>query len=206
MVEILKESGVSQKPVKTLDDLLGRIRSYYPNADLKVIEKAYTFSEKAHDGQLRRSGEPYISHPLSVAAILADLHLDLDTIATGLLHDTVEDTYATLEDIRREFGDVIGHLVDGVTKIGQMKFKNSHEKQGENIRKMIVAMGKDVRVVLVKLADRLHNMRTLNFMPFEKQERIALENFGNLHTSCRPYGYQLFENRVGRSLFPLLSP
>ncbi len=175
MVEFLKEHGDSSKPVKTLEDLLNRIRSYYPNADLKIIEKAYYFSEKAHEGQIRRSGEPYIAHPLSVAAILADLHLDLDTIATGLLHDTVEDTHATLEDIRREFGDVIAHLVDGVTKIGQMKFKNSHEKQGENIRKMIVAMGKDVRVVLVKLADRLHNMRTLNFMPFEKQERIALE-------------------------------
>ncbi|MGZ3768012.1 MAG: RelA/SpoT family protein [Bdellovibrio sp.] len=175
MFEVLKEHGVSQKPVRTLDDLLVRIRGYYPNADLKVIEKAYLFSEKAHEGQIRRSGEPYIAHPLSVAAILADLHLDLDTVATGLLHDTVEDTDVTLEDIRREFGDVIAHLVDGVTKISQMKFKNSHEKQGENIRKMIVAMGKDVRVVLIKLADRLHNMRTLNFMPFEKQERIALE-------------------------------
>ncbi|MGZ3774832.1 MAG: RelA/SpoT family protein [Pseudobdellovibrionaceae bacterium] len=175
MFEFFKENGGSQKPVKTLDDLLNRIRGFYPNADLKVIEKAYAFSEKAHEGQIRRSGEPYFAHPLSVAAILADLHLDLDTIATGLLHDTVEDTSVTLEDLRREFGDVIAHLVDGVTKISQMKFKNSHEKQGENIRKMIVAMGKDVRVVLVKLADRLHNMRTLNFMPFEKQERIALE-------------------------------
>lgn len=175
MVEFLKEESLTNKPVKTLEDLLVRIRTYFPNGDLSVIEKAYLFSEKMHEGQIRRSGEPYISHPLSVAAILADLHLDLDTIATGLLHDTVEDTEATLEDIRREFGDVIAHLVDGVTKIGQMKFKNSHEKQGENIRKMIVAMGKDVRVILVKLADRLHNMRTLNFMPFEKQERIALE-------------------------------
>lgn len=175
MVEFLKEESLTNKPVKTLEDLLARIRAYFPNGDLGIIEKAYHFSERMHEGQIRRSGEPYISHPLSVAAILADLHLDLDTIATGLLHDTVEDTEATLEDIRREFGEVIAHLVDGVTKIGQMKFKNSHEKQGENIRKMIVAMGKDVRVILVKLADRLHNMRTLNFMPFEKQERIALE-------------------------------
>jgi GTP pyrophosphokinase len=175
MVEFLKENGLSLKPVKTVDDLLNRIRGFWPNADLTVIEKAYSFSEKAHAGQNRRSGEPYISHPLSVAAILADLRLDLDTIATGLLHDTVEDTAVTLDDIRREFGDVISLLVDGVTKIGQMKFKNSHEKQGENVRKLIVAMGKDVRVVLVKLADRLHNMRTMNFMPFEKQERIALE-------------------------------
>lgn len=175
MAEAVTLGGLSQKPVKTLEDLLSRIRTYFPNGDLKVIEKAYTFSEAAHEGQIRRSGEPYISHPLSVAGILADLHLDLDTIATGLLHDTVEDTHATLDDIRREFGDAIAHLVDGVTKISQMKFRNSHEKQGENIRKMIVAMGKDVRVVLVKLGDRLHNMRTLNYMPFEKQERIALE-------------------------------
>jgi len=175
MPESYVEGGLSQRPTKTLEDLLNKIRSYFPQADLKVIEKAYYFSERAHEGQIRRSGEPYISHPLSVAGILADLHLDLDSIATGLLHDTVEDTHATLEDIRREFGDAIAQLVDGVTKISQMKFKNSNEKQGENVRKMIVAMGRDVRVLLVKLCDRLHNMRTMNFMPFEKQERIALE-------------------------------
>lgn len=175
MVDTLLEEGLSNRPVKTLDDLLARIKAYYPQADLKFIEKAYYFSEKAHEGQIRRSGEPYISHPLSVAAILADLQMDLETIATGLLHDTVEDTHATLEDIKREFGESVALLVDGVTKIGQVKFRNSLEKQGENVRKMIVAMGKDVRVILVKLADRLHNMRTLNFMPFEKQERIALE-------------------------------
>ncbi len=169
------ETGLSQGTTKTLEDLLNKIRSYFPQADLKIIEKAYFFSEQAHEGQIRRSGEPYISHPLSVAGILADLHLDLDSIATGLLHDTVEDTHATLEDIRREFGEAIAQLVDGVTKISQMKFKNSNEKQGENVRKMIVAMGRDVRVLLVKLCDRLHNMRTMNFMPFEKQERIALE-------------------------------
>lgn len=163
------------KPVKTVEDLLNKIRTYYPQADLQIVEKAYLFSEKAHEGQLRRSGEPYISHPLSVAAILADLKLDMDTIMTGLLHDTVEDTDVTLEDIKREFGETVAYLVDGVTKIGQMNFRNSFEKQGENIRKMIVSMGKDVRVVLVKLADRLHNMRTLNHMPYEKQNRIAQE-------------------------------
>lgn len=170
---IIEETATA--PVRTLEDLQNRILRYYPTADLAFIEKAYCFSEKAHEGQFRRSGEPYFSHPLSVAGILADMNMDLDTIATGLLHDTVEDTHATLEDIRREFGDSVAALVDGVTKISQMKFRNSVEKQGENIRKMIVAMGKDVRVILVKLADRLHNMRTLNYMPFEKQERIALE-------------------------------
>jgi GTP pyrophosphokinase len=163
------------KPVKTVEDLLNKIRTYHPQAPVQIIEKAYLFSEKAHEGQMRRSGEPYISHPLSVAGILADLKLDVDTIMTGLLHDTVEDTDVTLEDIKREFGDTVAYLVDGVTKIGKMNFRNSFEKQGENIRKMIVSMGKDVRVVLVKLADRLHNMRTLNHMPYEKQTRIAQE-------------------------------
>ena len=161
---------------ETIGELCDRIRAYFgPQADISLIEKAYAFSEKAHTGQMRKSGEPYISHPLGVAAILADLHLDLATIATGLLHDTVEDTYATLADIEREFGKHVAELVDGVTKISKMNFRNTHEKQGENIRKMIVAMGKDVRVVLVKLADRLHNMRSLSHMAPEKQVRIAQE-------------------------------
>ena len=175
MAEFAAAEPLSERSLRTLDDLCAKIRIYFPNADLSVIEKAYHFSEKAHEGQIRRSGEAYISHPLSVAGILADLKLDLDSIATGLLHDTVEDTHATTEDIRREFGDTIALLVDGVTKISKMNFKTSTERQGENIRKMIVAMGKDVRVILVKLADRLHNMRTLNHMPYEKQARIAQE-------------------------------
>lgn len=163
------------KHIKTAAELCEKIKTYHPTAPLNIIEKAYLFSEKAHAGQLRRSGEPYISHPLNVASILADLHLDIDTIVTGLLHDTVEDTSTTLDDIKREFGETVANLVDGVTKISQMNFRNSFDKQGENIRKMIIAMGKDVRVVLVKLCDRLHNMRTLNHMPYEKQERIAQE-------------------------------
>ncbi len=166
---------LSDKPLRTLEELKEKILAYYPAADIKLVEKAYYFSEAAHEGQIRRSGEPYISHPLSVAGILADLKLDLDSIITGLLHDTVEDTHATIEDIRREFGDTVAALVDGVTKISKMQFKTSTERQGENIRKMIVAMGKDVRVILVKLTDRLHNMRTLNHMPYEKQARIAQE-------------------------------
>lgn len=166
---------IGEKSPETIDDLLTKIKSYYPTADTDFIRRAFEFSEKAHSGQIRRSGEPYISHPLGVAAILADLHLDLATIATGLLHDTVEDTAVTLKDIEKNFGQAVSLLVDGVTKISKMNFRNTHEKQGENIRKMIVAMGKDVRVVLVKLADRLHNMRTLHHMPYEKQARIAQE-------------------------------
>lgn len=166
---------LSDKTLRTLNDLLKKISEYHPAADLSAIKKAYEFSEKMHAGQIRRSGEPYISHPLNVAAILADLRLDLDSIITGLLHDTVEDTHVSVQDIKNEFGETVAALVDGVTKISKMQFRTSTERQGENIRKMIVAMGKDVRVILVKLADRLHNMRTLNHMAYEKQSRIALE-------------------------------
>lgn len=175
MSEFAAGDRLSEKSLKTVEELCAKITAFHPTADLALVRKAYEFSEKAHSGQIRRSGEPYISHPLSVAGILADLKLDIDTIITGLLHDTVEDTHATVEDIRKEFGESISYLVDGVTKISKMQFKTSNERQGENIRKMIVAMGKDVRVILVKLADRLHNMRTLNSMPYEKQARIAHE-------------------------------
>ena len=155
--------------------LIEKIFSYYPGADVAGIQKAYLFSKKAHQGQFRRSGQPFISHPLGVAEILADLKLDLSTIMTGLLHDTVEDTGVTLENIAENFSPVVADLVDGVTKITKLSFRNTHDRQSENIRKMIVAMGKDVRVVLVKLADRLHNMRTLGHMAYEKQIRIGQE-------------------------------
>lgn len=175
MAEYAAGDALQEKQYRTVDDLIRKVQTFHSALDTSIIQKAYTFSEKAHAGQIRRSGEPYISHPLSVAGILADLRLDVDTIVTGLLHDTVEDTHATLDDIRKEFGDGVAKLVDGVTKISLISFKTSTERQGENIRKMIVAMGKDVRVVLVKLADRLHNMRTLHHMPYEKQARIARE-------------------------------
>ncbi len=175
MAEVALEQEISKKPLRTIDDLCQKILAEHPNLDLSLIEKAYHFAEKAHAGQIRRSGEPYFFHPLCVAGILAELKLDLASIATGLLHDTIEDTSVTVDQIEAEFGNTIASLVDGVTKISKIHFRNTHEKQGENIRKMIVAMGKDIRVVLVKLADRLHNMRTLNHMPPEKQLRIAQE-------------------------------
>jgi len=155
--------------------ILEKVRAYHPNADLDLIRKAYVCSAQYHAGQIRKSGEPYLSHPLEVAKILAEMHLDEASICTGLLHDTVEDTSATIEEIEGVFGKDIAHLVDGVTKLSQISFHSNEEKQAENFRKMLVAMSRDIRVLLVKLADRLHNMRTLQYMPQEKQDRIATE-------------------------------
>lgn len=158
-----------------LSDIFDIIKSYHPGADLDLIQKAYVYCAKVHAGQMRKSGEPYLSHPMEVAKILAELKLDEASICTGLLHDTVEDTLATLEDIQLLFGKDIASLVDGVTKLSQVHFKNTEEKMAENFRKMVVAMSKDIRVLLVKLADRLHNMRTLQYMKPERQEAIAEE-------------------------------
>src|SRR5579871_911756 len=158
-----------------LSDILDLVKSYHPQADLDLIRKAYVCSAKYHAGQVRKSGEPYLSHALEVAKILAELKLDEASICTGLLHDTVEDTEATRDEIEAVFGRDIAYLVDGVTKLSQIKFHSSEEKQAENFRKMLVAMSRDIRVLLVKLADRLHNMRTLEYLPAEKQERIARE-------------------------------
>ncbi|MBL4818410.1 MAG: bifunctional (p)ppGpp synthetase/guanosine-3',5'-bis(diphosphate) 3'-pyrophosphohydrolase [Deltaproteobacteria bacterium] len=158
-----------------LNDIFEIIKSYHPQADFDLIQKAYVYSAKVHAGQTRKSGEPYLSHPMAVAKILAELRLDEASICTGLLHDTVEDTLATQEEIEQLFGKDIALLVDGVTKLSQVKFKSTEEKLAENFRKMLVAMSKDIRVLLVKLADRLHNMRTLQYMRPEKQELIAEE-------------------------------
>ncbi|MBM4310168.1 MAG: bifunctional (p)ppGpp synthetase/guanosine-3',5'-bis(diphosphate) 3'-pyrophosphohydrolase [Deltaproteobacteria bacterium] len=156
-----------------INDIIEQVTSYFPEADLGLISRAYVFSAKVHQGQTRMSGEPYLNHPLSVAKILADLNLDVYTVATGLLHDTVEDTCATLEEIQDLFGDEVAFLVDGVTKISKITSDRKQDTHADNFRKMILAMSKDIRVLLVKLADRIHNMRTLEFMPVEKQERTA---------------------------------
>ncbi|MBI1747314.1 MAG: bifunctional (p)ppGpp synthetase/guanosine-3',5'-bis(diphosphate) 3'-pyrophosphohydrolase [Acidobacteria bacterium] len=153
--------------------LLEKVEQYQSNTEL--LRRAYVFSAVAHKGQVRKSGEPYLSHPLEVANILADMKLDLVCVTVGLLHDVVEDTLAKLDMIREQFGEDIAHIVDGVTKIGQIQFASRHEKQAENFRKMLLAMVDDIRVILVKLADRLHNMRTLEYLPPEKRERIAKE-------------------------------
>ncbi len=158
-----------------LGDIIDRVLSYHPNADVGVIEKAYVFSAKVHEGQTRLSGEPYLSHPLEVAGILANMRLDVLSIASGLLHDTVEDTLTTIEEIKALFGEEVATIVGGVTKISQMTFATTEERQAENIRKMILAMSEDIRVVLVKLADRVHNMRTLGYLALPRQRAIAQE-------------------------------
>ncbi|MFP4085661.1 MAG: RelA/SpoT family protein [Desulfobacteraceae bacterium] len=158
-----------------LNDITAEVLSYHPKADIQIIEKAYVYSAKVHRGQIRLSGEPYLSHPLEAAHILAKLKMDVICIAAGLLHDTIEDTVADLGEIREVFGEEVATIVDGVTKISKMHLVNRKERQAENVRKMILAMSSDIRVILVKLADRLHNMRTLGFQPEEKQRQIASE-------------------------------
>ncbi len=179
-IEAMKEYV---SPEELYQDLIARVRRYHPSDDISMIEKAYYTAAKAHEGQVRKSGEPYIIHPLCVAIILADLELDKETIEAGLLHDVVEDTIMTDEEIRKEFGPDVALLVDGVTKLEQTEFLSDkgfktldqQEMQAENLRKMFLAMAKDIRVIMIKLADRLHNMRTLKYKVPEKQIKTARE-------------------------------
>lgn len=161
--------------LSTFDDLRQQILNNGKQLDLGQIQRAYETAEKAHGGQLRVSGEPYIIHPLNVASILVGLGMDTETIVAALLHDVVEDTPVTLEDVSRDFGQEVALLVDGVTKLGKIPFSSREEQQAENIRKMLLAMAQDVRVVIIKLADRLHNMRTIDCMPDQKRRDKALE-------------------------------
>ncbi len=180
-IEYVKEF---QSPEDLYQDLIRRVRKYHPSDDITMIQKAYEIARDAHEGQVRKSGEPYIIHPLCVAIILADLELDKETIVAGLLHDVVEDTVMTEAEITEQFGADVALLVDGVTKLEQLKYTGDaapdrvasrEDMQAENLRKMFLAMAKDIRVIIIKLADRLHNMRTLKHMPPEKQQRIARE-------------------------------
>jgi len=157
------------------EQLLAKVAENRPHDDPEIIRKAYEFSLKHHEGQTRASGEPYLIHPLEVAIVLADMKLDSTAIAAGLLHDAIEDTPVTNDDIRREFGDQVAHIVEGVTKIDKIEFASREERQAENVRKMVLAMVDDIRVVLIKLADRLHNVRTLRHLPEERRQSIARE-------------------------------
>src|SRR5438034_4810747 len=171
----VKQKKSSPPPMMRQYDLIERVKRYNPNASEALLNRAYVYAMKAHGEQKRASGDPYFSHPLEVAAILTDLKLDDATIAAALLHDTIEDTPTTRAEIDQIFGPDIGHLVEGLTKLKKLDLVSREAKQAENLRKLLLAIADDVRVLLVKLADRLHNMRTLHHMPPEGRRRIAEE-------------------------------
>ncbi len=175
MATLRQQIATNVLTVTRFRDLLRQVRSYRPDDDQALIKKAYEFSLQHHKGQARESGEPYLVHPLQVAMLLAEMRLDTTAITAGLLHDAVEDTSVTIDEINAEFGEQVAHIVEGVTKISKIDFASSEEAQAENVRKMVLAMMDDIRVVLIKLADRLHNMRTLKFLSPERQTKIARE-------------------------------
>ncbi len=175
MATLREQIATTALTVTKFRELLRTMRANRPTDDLELVRKAYEYSQKNHAGQLRASGEPYLVHPLGVAQVLAEMKMDAVAIAAGLLHDSVEDTSVTIVDIRKEFGEQVAHIVEGVTKISQIDFATREEQQAENLRKMMLAMVDDIRVVLIKLADRLHNMRTLEHLPPERQQKIAKE-------------------------------
>src|SRR5689334_21934958 len=188
------------------EDLLEKVRGYSPDADLELLRRAYVFSALAHKGQVRHSGEPYLVHPLEVADILADLKLDVVCVSAGLLHDVVEDTLTTVERISELFGKDVAHIVEGVTKISAIPFSSSEERQAENFRKMLLAMVDDIRVNLVKLGDRVHNMRTLSHLPEERRLRVAQETRDIYAPIANRLGMSKVKNELEELAFKYLEP
>jgi GTP pyrophosphokinase len=188
------------------ETLLEKVRSYSPDADLELLRRAYVFSAMEHKGQVRHSGEPYLIHPLEVADFLADMKLDVVAVSAGLLHDVVEDTLTTPERISELFGTEVAHIVEGVTKIGAIPFSSSEERQAENFRKMLLAMVDDIRVILVKLADRLHNMRTLHHLPEERRIKIAQETLDIYAPIANRLGMSKVKNELEELAFKYLEP
>jgi GTP pyrophosphokinase len=189
-----------------VEELIGRIRTYQPSADVDLIKRAYDYSFRMHSGQTRKSGDPYFVHPANVAGVIADLRLDTASICAGLLHDVVEDTLASIDDVERQFGGEIATLVDGVTKLSKINFTSKEDRQAENFRKMVVAMARDIRVLLVKLCDRVDNMRTLEFMKPEAQERIARETMEIYAPLANRLGMQGFKSELEDLSFKYLEP
>src|ERR1700758_2973409 len=188
-------------------DRVERVKAYDPGTDEDALNRAYVYSMKAHGAQLRDSGDPYFSHPIEVAGILAQMKLDTASIVTGLLHDTVEDTVATLNDIERVFGSETARLVDGVTKLSRIELQSDQTKQAENFRKLVLAMSEDIRVLLVKLADRLHNMQTLRFIKEpEKRRRIARETMDIYAPLAERIGIHRMKDELDDRAFAELQP
>ncbi|MEP7120725.1 MAG: bifunctional (p)ppGpp synthetase/guanosine-3',5'-bis(diphosphate) 3'-pyrophosphohydrolase [Byssovorax sp.] len=190
----------------TINDLVDRVRKYQPGADVDLIARAYAYGEKYHEGQTRKSGDAYFSHPASVAGIITELKLDTASVCAGLLHDVVEDTLATTDDIERDFGQEVAFLVDGVTKLSKINFASKEDRQAENFRKMLVAMARDIRVLLVKLCDRLDNMRSLEFMKPEAQERIARETMEIYAPLANRLGIARFKSELEDLSFRYVEP
>jgi GTP diphosphokinase / guanosine-3',5'-bis(diphosphate) 3'-diphosphatase len=188
------------------EDLLEKVRAYSPDADVELLRRAYVFSAFEHRGQVRHSGEPYLIHPLAVADLLAEMKLDVVAVAAGLLHDVVEDTLTTIDRIRELFGPEVAHVVEGVTKISAIRFASSEERQAENFRKMLLAMVDDIRVILVKLADRLHNMRTLNHLPDDKRQAVAQETRDIYAPIANRLGMSKVKNELEELSFRYLEP
>jgi GTP pyrophosphokinase len=190
-----------------ITDILDKIQQYNPKADLNIIDKAYIFSARSHAGQVRLSGEPYLSHPLEVAGILADMKLDTVSIAAGLLHDVIEDSKAEKKEIAEIFGAEAAHIVEGVTKLSKLKFSSAQEREAESIRKMILAMADDIRVILIKLADRIHNMRTLDYHPTEKKKKkIAKETLDIYAPITARLGIKWMKIELEDTAFKYLQP
>jgi len=201
------EPAPSRQPVIIrINDIIESLQSYHSEANIAVVEQAYVFSAKVHQGQMRLSGEPYLIHPQQVAYILTKMKLDEICVATGLLHDTLEDTHATLEEIQNVFGPEIASLVDGLTKISKINFSSTEEQQAENFRKMILAMAKDIRVILIKLADRLHNMRTLQFLAAGKQKTVAQETLDIYSPIANRLGIDWIKTELEDLAFRFLHP
>ena len=189
-----------------VDQLIERIRTYQPSVDADLVQKAYDYSYRMHAGQRRKSGQPYIVHPVSVAAIIADLRLDGASVCAGLLHDVVEDTLATTDDLTKEFGVEVAELVDGVTKLSKINFTSKEDRQAENFRKMVVAMARDIRVLLIKLCDRLDNMRTLEHVARDTQERVARETIEIYAPLANRLGIQSFKSELEDLSFKYIEP
>jgi guanosine-3',5'-bis(diphosphate) 3'-pyrophosphohydrolase len=197
---------MAENGLADVQELLTKVHSYNPNAELELIERAYDFAAKSHAGHMRASGSPYVSHPLGVSMILAELRMDSVTIGSGLLHDTVEDCGVTIAQLREQFGEEVAVIVDGVTKLGRVEFSKKEERQAETFRKMMLAMAKDIRVILVKLGDRLHNMRTLEYLPEPKQLRIAQETMDIYAPLANRLGIHWVKSELEDTAFKYLNP